>query len=83
MRFIRYYHAIISYNSIELSITHFLANEFIMPKVRQKLDDESFKFSLDCLDEIENILKMSGKEDENSQKMIQEARDTYQKFGFE
>lgn len=54
-----------------------------MPKVRQKLDDESFKFSLDCLDEIENILKMSGKEDENSQKMIQEARDTYQKFGFE
>jgi len=54
-----------------------------MPKVREKLDDESFKYSLDCLDEIENILKMSGKEDAQSTRMIQEARDTYNKFGFE
>ena len=61
----------------------FLANEFIMQKLRAKIDDATFKFGLDCLIECENILKMSGKEDEKSQEMIDDARATYQKLGIE
>ena len=54
-----------------------------MQKLRAKIDDATFKFGLDCLIECENILKMSGKEDEKSQEMIDDARATYQKLGIE
>ena len=60
-----------------------LANEFLFPKVKEQLDDEAFKYALDCLDESDNIIKMAGKADEHSSKMIQEARMTYQKFGYQ
>ena len=54
-----------------------------MPRVQALLDDESFKFALDCLDEVDNIIAMSGKQDEKSTQMVQETREVYKKFGFE
>jgi len=59
------------------------ANEFLMPRVQAILDDESFKFALDCLDEVDNIIAMSGKQDEKSTQMVHETREVYKKFGFE
>ena len=48
--------------SIDYNYNIFLANEFIMPRVKQTLDDTCFKLALDCFDEMEGIFNMSGKE---------------------
>ena len=60
-----------------------LANEFIMPRVKQRFDDTCFKLALDCFDEMESIFSVSGKSDEKSKNLIEEARAIFKKHGFD
>ena len=55
----------------------FSVNEFIMPKIKLKLDEHCFKLALDCFDEMLDIFKASGKEDEKSENLIDEAREIF------
>jgi len=66
-----------------LILAHLIkANEFVVKKIKAQLDSDCFKLSLDCFDEMENILSATGKEDDKSKRLIQEARDIFSKHGY-
>ncbi|CBY14742.1 unnamed protein product, partial [Oikopleura dioica] len=50
------------------------ANQFILDDVREYLADGAIKYSIQCFDEVDNILKLSGKEDDVSAQYMKEAR---------
>ena len=54
-----------------------------MPRVKQRFDDTCFKLALDCFDEMESIFSVSGKSDEKSKNLIEEARAIFKKHGFD
>ncbi|CAG5090617.1 Oidioi.mRNA.OKI2018_I69.PAR.g12665.t1.cds [Oikopleura dioica] len=53
------------------------ANQFILDDVRGYLSDGAIKYSLQCFDEVDNILKLSGKEDDVSAEYMKEAREIF------
>jgi hypothetical protein len=55
----------------------FLANQFILDDVREYLADGAIKYSMQCFDEVDNILKLSGKEDDVSAQYMKEARQIF------
>ena len=60
------------------NLTHFyLANQFILDDVREYLADGAIKYSIQCFDEVDNILKLSGKEDDVSAQYMKEARQIF------
>ena len=55
-----------------------------MPRVKQRFDDTCFKLALDCFDEMESLFSAaSGKSDEKSKNLIEEARAIFKKHGFD